>query len=161
MVSQWNPYFTALAGVFAALTGLVFVALSINLKEILALPGVTGRALEAIVLLVTPVLVGLTGLLPKQAASTLGVELLIFGVAEWLAVNAIVVAGREALSQRPRPELTMRIILAEVATLLTVTAALLLASGRIGGLYWLAAARGLSLVVGVLDAWVLLVEILR
>ncbi len=65
-----DPVLRGLAGVFAALTGLVFVALSMNLKEILSLPGVPGRALEAIVILVEPVLVGLTALLTLERWAT-------------------------------------------------------------------------------------------
>ena len=68
MIADWNSFFTAQAGAFAALTGLVFVALSINLKEILSSPGLPGRAGEAVIVLVTPVLVGLSGLLPHQSA---------------------------------------------------------------------------------------------
>ena len=160
-MSQWTPYFGALAGVFAALTGLVFVALSINLKQILALPGVSGRALEAIVLLVEPVLVGLNGLLPDQSAHGFGLELLAVGLAGWMAANAILVAGRRALAERPVQESARRVLLVETATLLTVAAAAQLIGGVSGGLYWLAAGMALSLVVGVLDAWVLLVEIIR
>ena len=67
VITDWNGYFTAQAGAFAALTGLVFVALSNNLKKILESPGLPGRAGEAVILLVEPVLIGLLGLLPHQA----------------------------------------------------------------------------------------------
>jgi hypothetical protein len=40
-MGPWQTLFATQAGVGAALTGLVFVALSINLKQILALPSAT------------------------------------------------------------------------------------------------------------------------
>ena len=161
MLSHWSPYFAAVAGVFAALTGLVFVALSINLKPILATQGLTGRALEAIVLLVEPVLIGLTGLLPAQSAPTLGAEVLVFAVVGCVAVNTIMVVGRRAVAQRPLRERIQRILLAESAALVPGVAGALLAAGNTGGLYWLAAGIALCLVVSITDAWVLLVEIMR
>jgi hypothetical protein len=51
VVAGWSELLTAVAGTAGALVGLVFVALSINLARILALPGVSGRAAETIVLL--------------------------------------------------------------------------------------------------------------
>ena len=65
-------FFGAQAAAFAALTGLVFVALSINLKTILDTPGTSGRAGEALVLLVAPVLLGLAGLMGHQPLRALG-----------------------------------------------------------------------------------------
>jgi len=70
MIADWNGFFTAQARAFAALTGLVFVALSINLKEILSSPGLPGRAGEAVIVLVTPVLVGLLAFSPVKAVGT-------------------------------------------------------------------------------------------
>ena len=48
----WESLFVAEAGASAALAGLLFVAISINLERILQGTGLPGRAGEAIVLLV-------------------------------------------------------------------------------------------------------------
>jgi modulator of FtsH protease len=53
-VGAWQTLFATQAGVGAALTGLVFVALSINLKQILALPSLAAQAGEALLLLLPP-----------------------------------------------------------------------------------------------------------
>ena len=75
-IAEWNTFFTAQAAAAAALTGLVFVALSINLRQILADPALPGRAGEALLLLVQPVIVALAALIPRQPAHALGGELL-------------------------------------------------------------------------------------
>ncbi len=52
-MDEWHDFFLAAAGAAAVLVGLVFVGLSINLDTIMSNPtyGLTGRALEAMVLL--------------------------------------------------------------------------------------------------------------
>ena len=52
-MADWHDFFLATAGAAAVLAGLVFVGVSINLEMIMANPhyGLTGRALEALVLL--------------------------------------------------------------------------------------------------------------
>lgn len=161
VITDWNSFFTAQAGAFAALTGLVFVALSINLKEILSQPGLPGRAGQAVITLVTPVLIGLLGLLPHQDPRTLGAELLVVGIASWAAVTTILVFGRHALRARPVNERLTRIIAVQAATLLIIAAAAVLMTGNASGLYLQAAGTGMCLVSGMTDAWVLLIEILR
>ena len=91
VIGGWETFFAAQAGASAALAGLVFVALSINLRDILEHPGLlTGRAAEAIILMVQPVFVGLVVLIPNQGMRTLGFELLILGGFTFLFVNALI-----------------------------------------------------------------------
>ncbi len=160
-IGDWAGFFTAQAGAFAALTGLVFVALSINLKTILDTPGTSGRAGEALILLVTPVLLGLAGLVGHQALRALGVEWLVVGVGAWGAVTFILGRGREAIMSRPWHEALVRVAGAEGAVLSVIVVGSLLVGGSTSGFYWQAAGIALCLVVGILDGWVLLVEILR
>jgi hypothetical protein len=46
-ISDWQTYLAVQAGAAATLTGLVFVAVSINLARILSIPGLPGRAFDA------------------------------------------------------------------------------------------------------------------
>jgi hypothetical protein len=47
-LSEWQTLFAVQAGAAATLTGLVFVAVSINLAKIIEYPGLTARAAESI-----------------------------------------------------------------------------------------------------------------
>src|SRR5215212_5545579 len=53
-MDEWHDFFLAQAGAAGVLTGLVFVAASINLQQIVSEPGsgLPGRAAEALILLV-------------------------------------------------------------------------------------------------------------
>jgi hypothetical protein len=66
--AEWESLFLAEAGASAALAGLLFVALSINLERILKGAGLPGRAGEAIVLLLTALVLSTWVLVPGQSA---------------------------------------------------------------------------------------------
>jgi hypothetical protein len=159
--AEWDSLFLAEAGASAALAGLLFVALSINLDRILKGAGLPGRAGEAIMLLLAVLVVSTWALVPGQSSTVLGAELLGSGVAVWLIVVGIHVQAVRGHVAPSRSLLVRRIVLAQAAILplLIGGVSLLLRAG--GGLYWLVPGILLCLLVAVLDAWVLLVEILR
>ena len=64
--SEWTDLFVAAAGAGAALAGLVFVAVSINIDRILSLEGVPERALATVLTLLMVVCVSIVGLIPGQ-----------------------------------------------------------------------------------------------
>ena len=157
---EWESLFVAEAGASAALAGLLFVALSINLERILKGTGLPGRAGEAIVLLLTVLVVTTFGLVPGQSPRVLGAEVLGFGLLPWLILIGIHVDGA-----RPR-----RAIAGVLGSPHRVGSGRCAAAVNRWGvatapyrrrLYWLVSGIVLCLVVAVLDAWVLLVEILR
>jgi hypothetical protein len=157
----WGELFLAEAGASAALGGLLFVAVSINLTRILQVPGRPGRAGEAIVLLVAVLVVAMLGLVPGQSSTVLGAELLVAGLVVWLI---LVIIHLRAVRGRVGPSsgaLAGRIVVVQVAVLPLLVAGFSLLLGAGGGLYWLVPGVLLCLVVAVLDAWVLLIEILR
>ena len=67
MLTAWHTAFATHAEIGATLTGLVFVALALNLTRILATPGLPGRAGEALLLLLMVVFAGLAGRCHKRS----------------------------------------------------------------------------------------------
>jgi hypothetical protein len=133
----WAGLFLAGAGASAALAGLLFVAISINLERILQGVGLPGRAGEAIVLLVAVLVVSTLGLVPGQSPTVLGAELFGAGLVAWLI---LVVIDVRAVRGRVGPSpgvLAGRVVITQVAVLppLAGGVSLLLRAG--GGLYWL------------------------
>jgi len=162
VIGDWETFFAAQAGASAALAGLVFVALSINLRQILAHPELLpGRAGEAVIMMVQPVFVALVVLIPNQSMRTLGFEMLILGGIAFAFVNVVLWRAFEPSRERGTREFVQRVSLAELALLPTIIAGALLIDGSVTGLDWQAFGVLMCLAVGITDAWVLLVEILR
>ena len=70
--SEWSDLFVASAGAAAALAGLLFVAISINIEGIVSMPGAPARGAEAIGLLLGVVVVSVLCLAPGVGRETLG-----------------------------------------------------------------------------------------
>lgn len=152
----WHDLWVMLGGAAAALTGLLFVAVSINLDRIIHGQGLPRRAAETLVILVNTVVLAALGLTP-QRPEALG--------AEALALAALILALTVARLRLPDPTplrlQTIRVMILAVVgvPLLFGGASLLLGAG--GGLYWLLAASLSALAGAVFNAWVLLIEIVR
>jgi modulator of FtsH protease len=158
--AQWTDFFVATAGAAAALAGLVFVAVSINLEPILAQQGLPERALQTLMMLAIVVVVSVVALIPGQDSVALGIELLVVAVAY---TGGLVHTARRSLPTRDQPRswrIEREIVLALGAGPLLIGALSLLAETG-GGLYWIAAGVLGAVVGGVANAWVLLVEIQR
>jgi modulator of FtsH protease len=159
--AEWQSLFVAEVGASAALTGLLFVAISINLAQILQGAGLSGRAGEAMVLLLAVLVVSTLALVPGQSATALGAELLVAGLVVWTGVVTIHVRAVRGQVGPSSGVLAGRIVLAQTAVLPLLVAGVSLLLGAGGGLYWLVPGVLFCLVVAVLNAWVLLIEIVR
>jgi hypothetical protein len=157
--ADWTDLFVASAGASAALTGLLFVAVSVNIQDILKNAGLPARALQTLLLLLSAVVVSLVGLIPGQSTTALGVELLAIGLGfgGWV----LVLAARALAPTREYVHPLFHFGLVTPGTLpLVVGAASLLAQSG-GGLYWIVGGVVGALLSASVNAWVLLVEILR
>jgi modulator of FtsH protease len=157
--SSWQDLGVAVAGAAAALAGLVFVAVSINLDRILAFPWLPGRVGETVLLLVAALVEALLVLAPGQSRVALGAELAGVGAAAWGIVTVIHVRLRRH-GATPMHRWT-RVLAGQLASLpaLVAGASLLFRAG--GGLYWLLAGVALTMLAAAFNAWVLLIEIAR
>ena len=159
VTTGWENFFVAEAGASAALTGLVFVAVSINLTRILSFPNLPGRAAQALQVLFLVLVISTLGLVPGQSAKLFGTEI--------LAASAVGIFGASWIQFRDRLHAqrgswVLSLILTSQAPLVPfVVCGVLLYKGYPSALYWLVAGTVFSFVAGVINAWVLLVEILR
>jgi hypothetical protein len=160
-VADWANFFVAEVGAAAALSGLVIVAISINLQRILAFPQLPGRAAEMLIMLVGALLASSFGLIPNQSPKVLGSEM--FGAGLLMTISPLVIQGRmlPMLKSQPVTWWLWRLLVALCAGLPVLVGGGFLISGSPSGLYWIAAGVLITLAGTVWSAWVLLVEILR
>ena len=114
-IEHWHDFFVAQAGAGAALAGLVFVAISINLQRLLTTRAVQGRAIEALALLVSLLIVGLAALIP-QGNLAFATELIVLGFAMSATMIAVGVGGGNA-GGATHGQHALRLILGQCATL--------------------------------------------
>jgi hypothetical protein len=141
----WQDFYVMLGGANAALTGLVFVALSIHLKEVLEHPQLRPRAVITLTVLTTQIVIAAIVLVP-QSAQLMGAE--IFGVnATFLVVD---------LRQRVSSGVSAARLVSFAIRILYISAALSLIFGVGGGFYILAVAVIVTLGRTMANAWALL-----
>ena len=160
-MSGWENFFVGELGASAALTGLVFVGVSINLTKIMASPYLPNRALEAMVALVVVLFISSLLLIPGQTFLAMGIEVLLMGLLDWVT---ILLLQRQTMRKTPpqyRRLYAFIVVLFQVAALCFVLAGVVLLLFGQGGLYWIVVATLLSFFVAFGDAWVLLIGINR
>ena len=158
---EWGLAFTATAGAAAALTGLLFVALSINLKQIVANPGLVARAIEVLIVLTAALLLSTLLLMPGQPSGAAAIEIIAVAIAVSAVTGRIHIrTDRKALGVSGFA-FAMRVVGAHTGPLFLLVGGVSLLAGSGGGLYWVVPALLAMIVVSIIGAWVMLVEILR
>jgi modulator of FtsH protease len=162
MMGSWESFFVAQVGASAAVAGLVFVGVSINLDKILKYAGLPGRALEALVVLLLVLITSTLMLVPGQSNTLIGAELLGVGLLAWVWIVTLDVLNLRQVEPRYRKAwLLLRIALSQLATIpILIAGAVTLAQGS-ANLYWLVPGVIFCFLVAFFDAWVLLIEINR
>jgi hypothetical protein len=154
---MWLGFGEALAAVAGALTGLLFVAVSVKSDVLAASRSLSSRATQTLVLFMTSVIVAVVLVAPQPHAA-LGWELLAVAAA---SATILLVLDRRA--GHGSHQAVARFI--EKFSPNTITAVLVAVAGLTfllkagGGLYWLIPAALASLLGGVINAWLFLVRL--
>ena len=154
-VSEWADFANTVAGGAAALAGLLFVGLSLNLAEVLKYPGVPARAAVTLGLTIAILLTAIFVATPGQDPRVLAVEIAVIGI------FGALVAGLYQREERSRARTMYLTLLSLVPAVLLIVGAVSLWQQRGGGLYWVTASVTTGFVAASANAWVLLVEIKR
>ena len=157
----WTGFATAVAAAAATLTGLLFVAVSINLQRLLQYPNLPGRAAQTLVMFSLPLVFSIFVLVPGQPAAVLAGELTGTGIL--VAAGLLVIDARAGRSVH---ETRYSWLLSRIFPAITSCVCVVVAGGTLlalagGGLYWLLPAALVAIVAGLANTWVLLIEILR
>jgi hypothetical protein len=152
--ADWQNFAMMTGGASGALTGLLFVAVSLNASRIAGHQGLRASAAQTLVLSLTPLVMAAALLTPDQPDWALGAELIAVGlIASWILLGV----GRMkrgltdddkrliAIFNRRGPNV--------VVMLLFVASGITLACGAPAGLYLLLPAALVAQVSGVLNAW--------
>jgi hypothetical protein len=154
--AMWLSFGEALAAVAGALTGLLFVALSVKGEVLAASLSLSSRAGQTLVLFMTSVLIAVLLVAPQPAAA-LGWELLAVAAVSGVALFILDRRAGHGSDQgvaRYIERFSPNAITAVLVGIAGLT--FLLKAG--GGLYWLIPAAVASLLGGVVNAWLFLVK---
>jgi len=159
--ADWQTFFAAQINATAALTGLVVVAVSVNLARIMAHPLLPARAGEALIALTGALVLSSLLLIPRQPLNVQAAECGIVGVLALAGPLSFQLHAFRSEFPNNRAHPAVRALLTSLGGVPMLAAAGLLLEGSAAGLYCAAVGVIMSLVSGVVGAWVLLVEILR
>jgi hypothetical protein len=151
---RWHDFYVMVGGASAALTGLIFVAISIHLRSVLATPLFRARARYITGGLMLSLVTSALVLAPGQTRQALGIELVVLGLMTGVAF-AVPVARLDRIAP-PDVDVRIRHLFAWTAQALWVLSGLSLIVAWGGGFYLLLIAVLIALSTCVGGAWSLL-----
>jgi hypothetical protein len=160
-MAGWDNFFVAEVGASAALAGLIFVGVSINLAKILAYATLPERALEALLALFAVLFVSSLMLIPGQSLALVGIELLGLGLLAWILVLRLQINNIRRVKAEFRRSFLPVMIVGQTATFSFIITGFLTLIWGSNGLYFVVPATLLCFCFAFIDAWVLLIEINR
>ena len=158
---EWQNFFIAQAGAAAALAGLIFVGVSINLTKILSISKLPSRATQPLILLITILVISSLLLVPGQPGWLLGSELILLGGIVWFFTLKIDINIFKNTAPAYRGQFLFNMILTQLAVLPYLIGGTVLLGGHPNGLYCIIPGILFSFIKSALGEWVLLIEINR
>jgi hypothetical protein len=152
--ADWQDFAEMTGGASAALTGLLFVAVSVNANRIAGHQGLRASAAQTLVLFMAPLVMAAALLAPDQADLALGAELIVVGlITSWILLGIRRVKRSLTDDDRNLIAIFNRRGPNVMVMLLFVASGIILACGQPNGLYLLLPASLVALASGVLNAW--------
>lgn len=154
----WQNFYVMTGGAAAALTGLLFVAMSLHAKTIAGHPFFGGRAVGTLVSLTTQLLIAAAVLVPGQPIAVLGIEVEIAAVYFlWFTVWR---SRSGALISSSRTRAVIELVGGSTwIVLFLATGISLIAQGGGGGFYPLAVVMAFMFGWNIYVAWTLITEV--
>ena len=154
---MWHDFGVTVGGLAGALTGLLFVAVSIKSDTLAKSRSLSSRAAQTLVLFMTSALAALV-LVAPQPGNALGGELIALAAASGVVLNILDRRGGHDDTSRVARYIERASPNAVTSVLFGVAGiTFLLPAG--GGLYWLIPAAVASLAGGVINAWLFLIRV--
>jgi|SRR3954447_1976209 len=158
-MDKWHDMGVVTGGAAAALTGLLFVAVTLRIDTIAAARDLRSRAAQTLTLFVTSLVVAIVLVIPDQAERLAGIELVVVAIAS----GAVLLILNHQAKQVPAPSALGRRLEAVSPTAVSVVligaGGVLAAVGWDPGLYFLVPGIVAALVGGVVNAWLFLLKI--
>ena len=157
-IEQWNNFFLMVGGGAAALAGLVFIAMSINLSIITRDATHKNRAIATLTGFTAVFMICAFGLIGNQNYRWIGVEWLVISLVP--TITYIRVYIRATKLGRSSVGLSIgRFMVGTACYLAQIIGSILLISGYVAGLYVASAAMVLSFAFFISAAWLLITGI--
>ena len=160
-MEAWHDLFVATAGAAAALAGLIFVGISINLQKILSFSKLPERALMPLILLLIIIILSIIFLIPQQPLKRLGIEILIMAILIWMITLKIDYSIYKGTDAKYKKESFFNCIFDQLSVIPYTLNAIFFICNNKNGVFFSVAAIILSFIKVIADAWVLTIEINR
>jgi small neutral amino acid transporter SnatA (MarC family) len=139
----------------------MFVAISINLKQVIESAGLADRAASALLLLLAILIAGLLLAMPDQPVAVLGVEAAATAIAAGIITTLLGVRGLRKSEPQFRRNFTQNVATNIAALAPILIGGVLMLGGGEAGFYWVGAGMCLAIIKAVSEGWIFLVEINR
>ena len=155
----WRDFFELVSVAAATLTGLLAVAMSMNVRAIVASPARIARAREAIIALTVLLTLSIFVVIPQQGRVALGIELIVLCLIVLAFTLLLQVRTTRRVPARYRQRWILRTLGLNSATIAIGLAGVSLIAGRSGGMLWLIYTTLYCLIWSTYDAWSLIIRL--